>query len=109
MTDTSPACTCSSAPAAGQGAAARETVALAAFFKALGHPVRLRMVEMLLRGEKCVCELHADSGKEMSTISNHLSILRSAGVVTGEQRGKNIYYTLSCPCLASVIECLKAR
>lgn len=87
--------------------AAQDTAELAAFFKALGNPVRLRMVELLLEGERCVCELHADSGKDQSTISNHLNVLRHSGVVECEQRGKNVYYRLARPCLAEVIRCLR--
>ena len=87
---------------------ARNTEQLAALFKALGSPVRLRLVEELLHGEKCVCELHGLSGLnlDLSTISNHLAILRNSGIVLTDKRGKNIYYRIACPCLASVIRCL---
>lgn len=92
-------CRCQAAP--------QKTAELAAFFKALGNPVRLRIVEQLMGGERCVCELHAESGKDQSTISNHLSVLRNSGVVVCEQRGKNVYYSLARPCLADVIRCLQ--
>lgn len=85
----------------------RETEELAAYFKALGNPVRLRIVEQLTAGERCVCELHADSGKDQSTISNHLNVLRHSGVVECEQRGKNVFYRLASPCLAEAIRCLR--
>lgn len=75
-------------------------------FKALGHPVRLHIVRLLLEGERCVCELHKGTERDLSTISSHLNILKGAGVVTAEQRGKNIFYTLARPCLRSVITCL---
>lgn len=78
----------------------------AGFFKALGHPVRLLLVRLLLDGERCVCELRADSNRDMSTISSHLNILRNAGIVRSEQRGKNIYYSLACPCLIPMLACL---
>lgn len=86
---------------------ARDTEELAAFFKALGNPVRLRIVEQLMAGERCVCELHAHSGKDQSTISNHLNVLRHSGVVDCEQRGKNVFYRLAHPCLADVVRCLR--
>ena len=79
---------------------------LAGIFKALGHPVRLRLAVMLLDGERCVCELHAGSARDISTISSHLSILKNSGVLTSEQRGKNIFYRLCCPCLGDLIRCL---
>lgn len=85
----------------------RDTAELAAFFKALGNPVRLRIVEQLMGGERCVCELHAESGKDQSTISNHLNVLRHSGVVECEQRGKNVFYRLARPCLAEAIRCLR--
>lgn len=80
--------------------------AAAAVFRALGHPVRLHIVRMLLAGERCVCELHKGTERDLSTISSHLNILKNAGVVTAEQRGKNIYYRLAIPCLSTVLNCL---
>ncbi|MFI3243925.1 MAG: metalloregulator ArsR/SmtB family transcription factor [Akkermansia sp.] len=77
------------------------------FFKALGHPVRLAIVEMLLGGERCVCELHENSQRDMSTISSHLKSLKAAGVISSEQRGKNIYYSLCCPCVALVLGAIR--
>lgn len=85
----------------------RELEPLAGIFKALGHPVRLMVVEMLMHGERCVCELQKNSGRDMSTISSHLNILKNHGVVACEQRGKNVYYSLACPCLRQVLVCLK--
>ena len=85
---------------------ATQTERLAGIFKALGHPVRLRLAVMLLEGERCVCELHAGSERDISTISSHLSILKNSGVLTSEQRGKNIFYRLCCPCLGDLIRCL---
>lgn len=84
----------------------RQTERLALLFKALGHPVRLRLALLLMEGERCVCELHAGSERDLSTISNHLNILKQSGVLISEQRGKNIYYRLCCPCLADIITCL---
>ena len=85
---------------------AAQTERLAGIFKALGHPVRLRLALMLLEGERCVCELHAGSERDISTISSHLSILKNSGVLASEQRGKNIFYRLCCPCLGDLIRCL---
>ena len=63
-------CTHSSLPAS----SVKDLIPLAGVFKALGHPVRLMIVEMLLDGERCVCELQKDSGRDMSTISSHLNV-----------------------------------
>ncbi len=78
----------------------------AAVFKALGHPSRLRMVKALAREEKCVCELQALTGGDMSTVSKHLSVLKASGIVATDRRGNNIYYRLALTCLAAVLTCL---
>lgn len=77
----------------------------ARIFKALGHPTRLTMVNALRTGEKCVCELQALIGDDMSTISKHLSVLRTAGIVASEKRGTNIYYRLIMCCLDQFLQC----
>ncbi|MCZ4065957.1 metalloregulator ArsR/SmtB family transcription factor [Oxalobacter aliiformigenes] len=77
----------------------------ARIFKALGHPTRLTMVNALRTGEKCVCELQALIGDDMSTVSKHLSVLRTAGIVASEKRGTNIYYHLIMCCLDQFLQC----
>jgi len=76
-------------------------------FKALGHSTRLQIVEKLADGEQCVCVLLEMFDIDMSTLSRHLSVLKNAGVVSDERRGKNIYYSLKCPCLVNMIECME--
>jgi len=76
-------------------------------FKALGHPARLRMVRELSDGEKCVCDLVAAAGLGWSTVSRHLSILRAAGVVMDEKRGKQVIYQLALPCVSRFLACLE--
>ncbi len=79
------------------------------FFKALGHPTRLWIVEQLADGaEHCVCEFVDAVGDEFPTISRHLSVLKDAGVVLDERRGKSIYYHLACPCVTTMLNCLKS-
>lgn len=87
----------------------QELKPLADLFKALGHPIRVMIIEMLMHGERCVCELQQGSGRDMSTISSHLNILKNNKVVSSEQRGKNVYYTLACPCLINIFSCLKSN
>lgn len=76
--------------------------------KALGHPTRLWMAEQLEHGEKCVCELAESIEADMSTISKHLSILKQAGVVEDEKRGKQVYYRLKVPCILNYMSCVEA-
>ena len=83
----------------------RYIAAQARIFKALGHPSRLLMVDALREGEKCVCELQALVGDDMSTISKHLAVLREAGVVSAEKRGTSIYYLLTLCCLDTFLQC----
>lgn len=97
-------CTCPDSGTPRLSAGNRE--ALAQVFKALGHPVRLMIVDMLLDGERCVCELHEHSGRDMSTISSHLNQLKACGLLASEQRGKNVYYSLRWPCIRQVLHCL---
>ena len=76
--------------------------------KALGHPTRLWMAEQLANGEKCVCELAENIDADFSTISKHLAILRQAGVVDVDKRGKQVYYRLKVPCILNFMPCVEA-
>lgn len=77
-------------------------------FKALGHPDRLRIVEELATGERCVCDLVDAVGSSWSTVSRHLSVLREAGVLEHEKRGLQVFYRVTLPCVTSFMECLDA-
>jgi DNA-binding transcriptional ArsR family regulator len=62
-------------------------------FRALAHPVRLRIVQILLEeGEACVCHLEARLQRRQAYISQHLSRLREVGLVTDRREGSNVYY-----------------
>ena len=70
---------------------------LAQVFKALGDPVRLRLVSLIgahQGGEVCVCELTTAFDLTQPTISHHLKVLREAGIIDGERRGTWVYYWL---------------
>lgn len=69
---------------------------LAPMFKALGDPVRLRLLSMIAshRGEVCVCDLTPPFALTGPTISHHLRVLREAGLVDSERRGTWVYYRL---------------
>ena len=70
---------------------------LAATFKALGDPVRLRLVSLIAShagGEVCVCDLTGPFDLTGPTISHHLRVLREAGVIDCERRGTWVYYRL---------------
>jgi ArsR family transcriptional regulator len=76
--------------------------------KALAHPSRLMMIDALSRGERCVCDLQELIGHDISTVSKHLSVLKKAGVVTDERRGKQVYYRLKVPCILNFFHCVES-
>ena len=82
--------------------------AKAGVLKALAHPTRLWMAEQLEGGEKCVAEFVDQVGVDFSTISKHLSVLKQAGIVADEKRGKQVYYTLKVPCVLNFMHCVEA-
>ena len=77
-----------------------------AVLKALGHPTRLLITEALMQGELCVCALRDLVGDDISTVSKHLSVLKSAGVLTSQKRGLNVYYRLACDCFGEFVRCV---
>ncbi|MCQ4121567.1 ArsR/SmtB family transcription factor [Rhodococcus tibetensis] len=68
---------------------------LARMFKALGDPVRLRLLSLVAShagGEACVCDISETFDLSQPTISHHLKVLRSAGLLDCERRGTWVYY-----------------
>lgn len=80
--------------------------ARAEVLKALAHPSRLLIVDALDKTERCVCELQELVGSDMSTVSRHLSVLKSAGLVTDRKKGLNTYYSLAMPCILQFMDCI---
>lgn len=88
---------------------------LATGFKALGDPVRLRLLSLIAShagGEACVCDLTEAFDLTGPTISHHLKVLREAGLIEGERRGTWIYYRLvprALGALSSLLDSSAAR
>jgi ArsR family transcriptional regulator len=77
--------------------------ALAALrFRALGDETRLRLLEVLTTGERCVADLMDTLGLGQSLVSHHLRSLRESGLVTVRREGRWIYYSIAEAALASV-------
>ena len=76
----------------------------AQLFRALSHPVRLRILDILSRQEACVCHLTAILGKRQPYVSQQLATLREAGLVTDRRDGTVIYYSLADEHLAELLE-----
>jgi len=76
-------------------------------FKAMGHPLRLGVLEFLRDGEKCVCEIVEHTGTGMSNVSKHLSVLKKAGIVNDRRDGLKIMYSLTMPCALDFSHCVE--
>jgi ArsR family transcriptional regulator len=83
--------------------------ARAHIIKALAHPARLLIVDELSKhGERCVCELTELIGSDMSTVSRHLALLKSAGLVEDEKRAQMVFYRLRVKCILSFFDCIES-
>jgi DNA-binding transcriptional ArsR family regulator len=77
--------------------------AKAEFFKTLGHPVRIRVLELLSEREHAVGELLPEVGVEASSLSQQLAVLRRAGLVVVRKDGSSVYYSLTSPRVAELL------
>jgi DNA-binding transcriptional ArsR family regulator len=79
----------------------------AGMLKAIAHPVRIAILNLLEEGKKLsVTELHGLLKIEQSTASHHLGILKDKGVLTSKREGKNTFYFLKHENLTNIIECV---
>ena len=97
------------APLAREPLTGDQAVELARVFKALGDPVRLRLLSLIAShegGEACVCDLTDVFELTGPTISHHLKVLREAGLITGERRGTWVFYRVRPDALRSASQLL---
>jgi len=73
-------------------------------FRALSDPIRLKIVEFLKNGERCVCEIQPILKKSQSTISKHLDILYNAGILDRRFEGKSTFYRIKDPKIFRLLE-----
>jgi ArsR family transcriptional regulator len=78
------------------------------FLKALSHPARLVILDILRDGEQCVCHLEATLKLRQAYISQQLMILKQAGLVDSRRDGLNLYYRVAKPGVFAVIDSAKA-
>jgi len=78
-----------------------------AILKAMAHPTRLHILELLSEGEWCVCDLHREVGSDISTVSKHLAVMRSAGLVQDRRHGTQVFYSLQAPCILNIFSCIE--
>ena len=76
-------------------------------FKALSNANRLLILDALREDERCVADLTALVGLDISTVSSHLAVLRGVGLVTDERRGTQVFYTLKSPCILKIFHCME--
>ncbi|HEX2132169.1 MAG TPA: metalloregulator ArsR/SmtB family transcription factor [Actinophytocola sp.] len=91
---------------------ADEAAELATAFKALGDPVRLRLLSLIAAhegGEACVCDISGAFDLTGPTISHHLKVLRQAGLVTSERRATWVYYRIRPETVAMLADVLVPR
>lgn len=82
---------------------------LAALAKALGHPARIHIVQLLLEKQSCIgCDIVEEVGLAQSTVSEHLRFLKAAGVITGEIERPRVCYSLNPEALAPLAGLLNA-
>lgn len=80
----------------------------AQIIKALAHPSRLIIIDALSEGEKCVCELQEIVQSDITTVSKHLSVLKSSGLICSRKQGLQVYYKLRLPCILNFFSCVDA-
>jgi len=76
-------------------------------FKALCNETRLKIVEFLLNGEKCVCEIIPFTKRTQSTVSIQLKKLENLGILESKRNGKNIYYRLRNKKVKKILKIIK--
>jgi ArsR family transcriptional regulator len=74
------------------------------FFKALAHPVRVRLLEVLRGGERSVQDLQAALGLDQSTVSQHLAVLRAKHVVGPRKEGTTVRYAVRDPLVGELLD-----
>src|SRR5438094_719274 len=81
---------------------------LTAFLKLVADPNRLRILAVLVRGERCVCDIEAAVRLPQNLVSHHLSVLKREGLVRDRREGKWVYYRIEAQALGARLKALGA-
>lgn len=74
-------------------------------FRALAHPKRIKIIELLEKqGKTCVCEIATQIQTDQPSVSKHLNILRNAGIIDSEKRGLRVEYWLKTPVVSELLK-----
>jgi DNA-binding transcriptional ArsR family regulator len=76
----------------------------AGFFKALAHPIRIRLLELLVRQDRTVQELQEALQLEQPVVSQQLAVLRANNIVSGTKTGASVRYAVRDPLIADLLE-----
>ena len=76
----------------------------AAFFRALAHPVRIRILELLVRNDLSVQELQEALGVDQPVVSQQLAVLRTTNIVAGKKEGVSVRYAVRDPLIANLLD-----
>lgn len=82
-----------------------ELIARARVMRALASPARLKIIDELSRGERCMCELQPLFPISKSTLSRHVSELRNVGIVVERREGVKYFLRLQTPCILKIFDC----
>jgi len=77
----------------------------AEIIRAMAHPIRLAILDLLRSGEACVCDIAATVGAERSNVSRHLAVMSRAGVLRTRKEGLKVFYGLRVPCVLDFLGC----
>jgi DNA-binding transcriptional ArsR family regulator len=76
----------------------------AQFFRALAHPARIRMLEILVRGGRTVQELQQELALDQPSVSQQLAVLRNQGIVSAQKEGLSVRYALRDPLVGGLLD-----
>lgn len=76
----------------------------AGFFRALAHPVRIRILELLVKGDRSVQELQEALGLEQPVVSQQLAVLRASQIVSGRKEGVSVRYAVRDPLIGTLLD-----
>ena len=82
--------------------------ARAAIIKAMAHATRLIIIDELSRKPRCVQELTDTIGADTSTVSRHLSVLKTVGIINSQKKGLQVFYSLRVPCVMDFFKCVES-
>src|SRR3954451_8437642 len=75
-----------------------------AFFRALAHPVRIRILELLVKGDRTVQDLQEALRVDQPIVSQQLAVLRASNIVAGKKEGANVRYTVRDPLIGALLD-----